>query len=305
MRRLFIGTTLALFVLAIPSFAQAQRGRTSSGQGGSPRGGFGASSSAHGGSASGSGNGFSHQGYSGSFGSFGHSGGVASGSFGGGAGSMDVFSQDFSRGFDPQSFSSANGNFDSYSSLGMSDHSQHSLGTTKTTMTSASSSGRSTYSSLGMGYQTSNSRGTNSAATNSTFGSGRTSSSSPGISSQSLNPVGATNSTSTQQGTGTSPTPLSVLTSPPQGSLGNKAEIEVLVPATNAIVSINGSPVTSNGGMTRYLETPNLTPGGTYSYTVTVSWQSGTQTMTQSQRVQVTPGAMSVANFAQSSNTSN
>lgn len=216
---------------------------------------------------------------------------------------MDAFSPDFSRGFDPQSFSSANGSFGSYSSLGMSDHSQHPLGTTNATMTSASGSGRS-YSSLGMGYQTSNSRGTNGATASSTFGSGSTSSS-PGISSQSLNPPGTTNSTSTQPGTGTSPTPLQVLTSPPEGSLGNKAEIEVLVPAANAIVSINGSPVNGNGGMTRYLETPNLTPGGTYSYTVAVSWQNGTQTMTQSQRVQVTPGAMSVANFTQTSNTSN
>src|SRR5207253_8095844 len=71
------------------------------------------------------------------------------------------------------------------------------------------------------------------------------------------------------QGT-TTPNPLLQVVANPTGSLGNKGEIEIVLPTATAIVSIDGSPLTGTG-TTRYLETGNLPPSSTYTYNVTAT----------------------------------
>jgi uncharacterized protein (TIGR03000 family) len=307
MRRMFVGTTFALLMLAVPSVVQAQHGHVNSGQGSSSRGGFGFNGSSHGGSRNNSFTGFGRQ-SSGTFGSFGRTR-VSGPGYWNGGGNNDLLSQDFSQGIFPQNSSSMSAGSgsasSSYSPLGMGYHSSHHLATSDSIPNLASGSAITSSTSLGMGYQGPRSMGANSANMNTRLGSASTSSTPLGMGSQNLNPRGTTTPTTTPPASSNPPPPLQVVANPGQTQLGNKGEIEVVVPNANATVSIDGSPVSTSGGTTRYLQTPDLTLGTTYSYTVTVTWQDAGRTMTRTQQVQVTAGALSVANFMQAVNLSN
>lgn len=75
----------------------------------------------------------------------------------------------------------------------------------------------------------------------------------------------------------------------------NVAGIRVLVPDANAKVWFDGT-LTNQKGTDRLFNTPELAPGGTYSYRIRASWQDGQQV--QEQVVQVTPGQTVVVDFS-------
>lgn len=77
------------------------------------------------------------------------------------------------------------------------------------------------------------------------------------------------------------------------------AQLNVMLPTAEANVLINGKPTTTMGTNRTY-ETPELTPGSRFSYTITASWQQGGQTVTREMPVTVMAGATSVVDFTRS-----
>jgi uncharacterized protein (TIGR03000 family) len=60
----------------------------------------------------------------------------------------------------------------------------------------------------------------------------------------------------------------------------NTAHIQVFVPNPRTQVWFDGK-LTTTGGLTRDFDTPQLTPGAKYSYTVRASWEEGGETVTR------------------------
>lgn len=75
-----------------------------------------------------------------------------------------------------------------------------------------------------------------------------------------------------------------------------KAFIRVFVPDDRAKVAFNDHETTSTGG-SRLFETPPLTFGQTYTYTVKATWNIYGRPVTQERRVVVIPGQYAMANF--------
>ena len=76
----------------------------------------------------------------------------------------------------------------------------------------------------------------------------------------------------------------------------NSARLQVLLPNPDAQVWIEGSE-TSTRGMTRVFESPELTAGRSYTYTVRAAWQKSQRTVTEERKVTVAAGRSSVVDF--------
>jgi uncharacterized protein (TIGR03000 family) len=70
---------------------------------------------------------------------------------------------------------------------------------------------------------------------------------------------------------------------------GNNAVIHVRVPLALAEVTFDGHPTTSTG-LNRVYTTPELTPGKTYTYSVTVNYSSGGLPRSETRAVRVQAG---------------
>jgi uncharacterized protein (TIGR03000 family) len=76
------------------------------------------------------------------------------------------------------------------------------------------------------------------------------------------------------------------------------AHIEVIVPDDAAKVWCNGY-LWQGKGSTRYFNSPELTPGTTFSYTIRVAWNQAGQSQAKDRVVYVTAGAQLVVDFTQ------
>lgn len=74
------------------------------------------------------------------------------------------------------------------------------------------------------------------------------------------------------------------------------AHIDVVVPDPDATVWFNGFQTTSRG-TTRHFDTPQLQPGGNYSYTIRATWTQGGQPKSAEQEVRVSPGQNALVDF--------
>ena len=72
------------------------------------------------------------------------------------------------------------------------------------------------------------------------------------------------------------PQPPRQLPPPVPAPVGNTANIRVIYADPNAKLLVDDGPTTSTGGV-RVLGTPELTPGQTFHYTLTATWQEGAQ----------------------------
>lgn len=84
----------------------------------------------------------------------------------------------------------------------------------------------------------------------------------------------------------------------PQAPVSNSATIRVLIPDPEAKVWFDGA-ATKQTGTERYFHTPDLEPGGSYTYRIRAEWVQKGQKMIQEQVVAVTPGRTSQADFTQ------
>ena len=78
--------------------------------------------------------------------------------------------------------------------------------------------------------------------------------------------------------------------------MGNTANIRVILPDPNAKLLVDDGPTTSTGGV-RVLGTPELTPGQTFHYTLTATWQEGARTISEKRVIDVRAGATTTADF--------
>ena len=76
----------------------------------------------------------------------------------------------------------------------------------------------------------------------------------------------------------------------------NIARIEVRLPVADAQVWIEGRATTSRS-LNRLYESPELTPGKSYSYTMKATWTQDGQPVTQERQVSVAAGQASVVDF--------
>jgi uncharacterized protein (TIGR03000 family) len=77
---------------------------------------------------------------------------------------------------------------------------------------------------------------------------------------------------------------------------GNQAIVAVVLPNSTAEVWFDGQK-TNMTGYTRVFNTPDLTPGRTYHYTVKAVWNEGDRRVEQERTVSVTAGKASVVDF--------
>jgi uncharacterized protein (TIGR03000 family) len=68
------------------------------------------------------------------------------------------------------------------------------------------------------------------------------------------------------------------------------------VPLALAEVTFDGTPTTTTG-INRIFTTPELTPGKTYTYTVTANWSEGGLPRSVSKTVQVKSGQTATVDF--------
>jgi uncharacterized protein (TIGR03000 family) len=87
--------------------------------------------------------------------------------------------------------------------------------------------------------------------------------------------------------------PAPVVSAPQQT---NAARVQVILPDPAAQVWIDGQK-TQQGGMDRLFESPPLTPGKTFNYTIKATWQQNGQEMSQERTVPITAGNTSVVDF--------
>jgi uncharacterized protein (TIGR03000 family) len=92
------------------------------------------------------------------------------------------------------------------------------------------------------------------------------------------------------------PPPADSPNGPEPARLATIANIRVILPNAEAKLLVDGNATTSTGA-TRLLETPELKPGATYHYELTVTWDEGARTITEKRRIDVTPGAVTTADF--------
>jgi uncharacterized protein (TIGR03000 family) len=85
---------------------------------------------------------------------------------------------------------------------------------------------------------------------------------------------------------------------PMPASAEKVAHIEVVVPDAAAKVWLNGYQAQGKGS-TRYFNSPELTPGTTFSYTIRVAWNESGQSQAKDRVVYVTAGAQLVVDFTQ------
>jgi uncharacterized protein (TIGR03000 family) len=79
----------------------------------------------------------------------------------------------------------------------------------------------------------------------------------------------------------------------------NTVHINVVVPEPNAQVSFEGAP-TSQGGMVRRFESPEVTPGRDYVYDIRAQWEQNGRTVTQTRQVRVQAGDVLTVDFRRS-----
>lgn len=82
----------------------------------------------------------------------------------------------------------------------------------------------------------------------------------------------------------------------PPAPVGNTANIRVILPDPNAKVLVDGTPTVSTGPI-RTLATPELTPGQTFHYDLTITVDDGTRTINEKRRIEVTAGHTTVVDF--------
>lgn len=70
---------------------------------------------------------------------------------------------------------------------------------------------------------------------------------------------------------------------------GSSVTLDVRVPTTEAVVTVDGHPTTQSGTSRRY-SSPPLSPGKTYEYEVKAHWHAGGQLVERTQKVQVRAG---------------
>ena len=94
------------------------------------------------------------------------------------------------------------------------------------------------------------------------------------------------------------PPPLVVCTVKVQvpAAVGVPARLQVILPDAAAQVQIDGR-ATQSTGTTRYYESPALTPGASYSYRVTATFQRDGQPVTEERVVPVGAGTTRVVDF--------
>jgi uncharacterized protein (TIGR03000 family) len=80
-------------------------------------------------------------------------------------------------------------------------------------------------------------------------------------------------------------------------SSGNSAVVHVHVPLALADVAFDGK-LTTTTGKDRVFTTPELTPGKTYTYTVTANWTEGGVARNESRTVHVQAGQSSTVDFS-------
>jgi len=81
-------------------------------------------------------------------------------------------------------------------------------------------------------------------------------------------------------------------------AVDNDAHIRVIVPDPNAQVFFNGA-LTQQTGPDRFFETPALSPGNNYTYTIRANWTQNGQPMSKERTLNVTAGQWSVVDFRQ------
>jgi uncharacterized protein (TIGR03000 family) len=82
----------------------------------------------------------------------------------------------------------------------------------------------------------------------------------------------------------------------PPAPVGNTANIRVILPDPNAKVLVDDTPTVSTGPI-RTLATPELTPGQTFHYNLTITVDDGTRTISEKRRIDVTAGNTTVVDF--------
>ncbi len=93
------------------------------------------------------------------------------------------------------------------------------------------------------------------------------------------------------------PPPTVIIRQPePDAPVSNSATIRVLVPDADAKVWVDGA-ATKQTGTDRYFHTPDLEPGGLYTYRIRAEWSQKGERMIQEQVVPVAPGRTSMADF--------
>ena len=83
---------------------------------------------------------------------------------------------------------------------------------------------------------------------------------------------------------------------PAPAPVGNTANIRVLLPDPNAKVLVDDTPTVSTGPI-RTLATPELTPGQTFHYSLTILVDDGIRTISEKRRIEVTAGHTTVVDF--------
>jgi uncharacterized protein (TIGR03000 family) len=83
---------------------------------------------------------------------------------------------------------------------------------------------------------------------------------------------------------------------PPPANIAAPAHIRVLVPDLNSQVWFDGS-LTKQTGTDRMFHTPDLPPGGAYSYRIRAAWRANGNEMIQERVVSVAPGQTATADF--------
>jgi len=76
----------------------------------------------------------------------------------------------------------------------------------------------------------------------------------------------------------------------------SRARLRVMVPAQDARLSINGTPMQQTG-TSRVFESPALEAGRSYTYSLQATWTENGREVTKQQEVEVRPGQESVAVF--------
>lgn len=76
----------------------------------------------------------------------------------------------------------------------------------------------------------------------------------------------------------------------------NVAQVEVTLPDASAQVWVEGVEMT-NRGRTRLLESPELVPGKSYTYTIRAAWKNGDEVVGDERKVVVTTGKVVKLDF--------
>jgi uncharacterized protein (TIGR03000 family) len=83
---------------------------------------------------------------------------------------------------------------------------------------------------------------------------------------------------------------------PAPAPVGNTANIRVILPDPNAKMLVDDTPTVSTGSI-RTLATPELTPGQTFHYNLTIIVDDGIRTISEKRRIEVTAGNTTVVDF--------